>query len=179
MKNIRILLVVVMCCFSVVCSAQEPTENTATLYIVRTSSLGAAVNFKFFMDDQYLGKFNYGKYFKLEVPDGEHIIWAKAENRSFVKATLEAGQTYIINAEPQMGALKASVNLKAINDPTEKEMSRIIKYIEKKKLLVYDNARREAEQKDYAGLIEKGMQYYDEKVAGAPDLEILHKATTL
>ncbi|MBR8537580.1 hypothetical protein KDU71_18570 [Carboxylicivirga sediminis] len=179
MKNVKLLIVVLISFISVVCSAQEQISATSTLYIVRTSSLGAAMNFKFFMDDQYLGKFNYGKYFKLEVPAGEHVIWAKAENRSYVKATLEAGQTYVINAEPKMGAMKASVALKAINEPTEKEMERIIKYINKKKLLIYDKDKREAEQKDYAGLIEKGMQHYNEKVSGAPDLEILHKATTL
>ncbi len=43
---------------------------------------------------------NFGKYFKLEVEPGEHIIWARAENRSFVHANLQAGETYLIDARP-------------------------------------------------------------------------------
>ena len=64
MKSLKVLFAVVILFASVMCKAQS--AETATLYIVRTSSLGFAINFKYFIDDQYVGKSNYGKYFKLE-----------------------------------------------------------------------------------------------------------------
>ncbi|GEM_PF-5278111 len=163
---------VIICCLSTLLSTAQ-TNDKATLYIVRTSSLGAAINFKYFIDDQYVGKFKYGKYLKLDVEPGEHVIWAKAENRSYVQANFEGGKTYLINAIPKMGALKASVDLKAVNNPTEKEMGRINKYLQKKKLMTYDEDKRMLEQKDYADMIVKGMAKYEEDIKGSPELEIL------
>ena len=171
MKNLKLLLFAVLCFCSNLSIAQS---NKATLYIVRTSGLGAAVNFKYFIGDQFIGKTNFGKYFKLDLDEGEYLIWAKSENRSFVKANLKAGNTYVLNALPQMGAFKAGVYLKAINNPTEKELIKIKKYIAKKKLLVYDEKKKMLEQKDYASLIEKGLKLYNEKVVNSPDLETLN-----
>lgn len=171
MKNIKLLSIVAILFTSAFCKAQ--CEDKATLLIVRTSSLGAAINFKYFIDDQFVGKMNFGKYFKLEVQPGEHLIWAKSENRSFVQANLQAGKTYVLNAMPQMGAFKAGVYLKAVNHPDEKEMGKIQKYILKKKLIVYDETKRKLEQQDYAGFIEKSLDYYKKKVKGYDNPEIL------
>ena len=168
MKQIkRMALGILFCCATLYCAAQS--VNKATLYIVRTSGLGPAVNFKYFIDDQFVGKMNFGKYFKLEVEPGEHIIWAKAENRSFVHATLLAGETYLIDARPQMGALKAGVILEAVNSPTEKEMAKIKKSILKGKLIEYDENKKKLEQQDFAGFIEKSLSYYNEKVKDSED----------
>ena len=177
MKNLKLTIVSIFLLIALVMNAQ--TNEKATLYIVRTSGLGAAVNFKYFIDDQYVGKCNFGKYFKLEVDTGKHLIWAKAENRSFVEANLEAGKTYVINAVPQMGALKAGVYLKAENNPDEKDMEKIKKYIEKKKLIVYDEKKKKLEQQDYEGFIEKSMTFYNEKVKGQPDVAKLTEAIEL
>jgi len=177
MRNLKVLSVVAILFVSVFCRAQS--DDKATLIIVRTSSLGAAMNFKYFIDDQFVGKMNYGKYFKLEVEPGEHLIWAKAENRSFVQANLEAGKTYILNAIPQMGGFKAGVHLKAVNHPDEKEMAKIQKYISKKKLIAYDETKKKLEQQDYAGFIEKSLNYYEEKVKGSKNSEMLNEPVVI
>jgi len=172
MKTRKIITLILFSLSVTLCMAQA--NNKATVYIVRTSGLGAAINFKYFIGDQYVGKINHGKYFKLELEPGEYVIWAKAENKDYLKATLESGQSYVIDAKPQMGAFKASVRLEAVNNPTEKELNKINKCIAKNKLIQYDEKKRELEQLDYADIIEKGLRIYKEEVEGSPDLEILN-----
>nr|WP_321412704.1 DUF2846 domain-containing protein [uncultured Carboxylicivirga sp.] len=166
------VLITILLALSLTLSFGQSSDK-ATVYIIRTSGLGAAVNFKYFVGDQFIGKTNYGKYFKLELDPGEYVIWAKAENRDYVHATVEAGKTYLIDAVPQMGAFKAGVNLKALNNPTEKEWKIINKYFEKRKLLEYDEEKRALEQRDYADIIIKGLDHYNNKVVMARDLQRL------
>lgn len=143
-------------------NTEDPTK--ATLYIVRTSGLGAAINFKYFINDQFVGKCNYGKYLKLEVEPGEHLIWAKAENRSFIEANLEAGKVYVLNALPKMGAFKAGVRLQPIDTQNERELKIVKKYIVKKKLLTVMEYQQEMEQVKWASLIDKSVAHYHENL---------------
>ncbi|MEL6989776.1 MAG: DUF2846 domain-containing protein [Bacteroidota bacterium] len=150
-------------------------DDKATVYIVRTSGAGAVINFKYFINDQYIGKTNHGKYLKLELDPGEHIIWAASENKSFVKANLEAGQTYVINALALAGAFKASVRLIPITEADERALIRCKKYVSKKKLRTFTEEEITKGQIQFANIISKGMERY-EKVLAKGNVAILNQS---
>ena len=116
-------------CLSAVLPAQSvepaPTDK-AVVYFVRASGLGAVVNFHYYNGDQLIGKFNGTKYMRYECEPGEHVFWARSENRSFVEADLMAGNIYLIKVTPLPGGLKAGVALSPI-DPQIDEIPKAIR----------------------------------------------------
>lgn len=115
MKKIFLILTLLVTYLGFGQEIKKPAEGKAIVYFTRHSSLGFLINFKYFDGDKFLGKFNHGKYLIYECEPGKHLFWVKAENYDFVEADLEAGKTYIIDAEPKMGAFKAAVNLSPLD----------------------------------------------------------------
>jgi len=88
----------------------EPApSDKAVVYFVRPSTYGWAINFTFFDSTQVIGRFNGGKFLRYECEPGDHIFWARSENKDFVSANLDPGKIYLIEAIPVMGVVKASV----------------------------------------------------------------------
>lgn len=140
---------------------KTPSEGKALVYFVRPSGLGALINFKYFDGEKYLGKFSAGKYLAYECDPGSHLFWAKSENMDFVEAELEAGKVYIIQAEPMMGAIKASVQLIPLNKSDkryEKRKKHIIKALSKDDAFVYNPEQDSPDE--YADLIKKGNEKF-------------------
>ncbi len=139
------------------------SEDKATIYILRTAPLGAAINFRYFVDSTYVGKCNYGKYFKIYLKPGKHLIWAKAENRSFLEVDVEAGKTYAVNAIPKMGAFKTSVNLEELNtDFNERQLKRFKKYFAKRaKFITFTDEDLEKGQIKFAENVTTGLEKYN------------------
>lgn len=138
MKN-QLLILIAILIFplgsSLAQGLESPAEGKAVVYIVRPAKLGGLVNFRFFHNDKYIGKFNAVKYMRYECDPGEHLFWAKSENRDFMTAELEAGKIYLVEAIPQMGGLKAGVKLAPVDlnaSPKEKTLEKIDKLIGKK-----------------------------------------------
>lgn len=163
------LLIVFLIGFALSISAQEK----ATVYVARVGMVGSAINFKYFLGDQYLGKFKSNKYLKLQLDPGEHLIWAQSENKFFVNAKVEAGKTYVLQAVPQMGGLKARVILKPIVEGDDKKM---IKQLEKIKKLIassdpqqFDSAELEEDREEMAEKIAKALDKYENEVKGTED----------
>ena len=92
--------------------------NKAIIYFVRTSSVGSAINFRYFDGEQYIGKFKGKGYFYYECDPGNHLFWASSENSDFIEAELQVGKTYVIIADPRMGGIKARVALSIMNFPS-------------------------------------------------------------
>ncbi|MGC4103715.1 hypothetical protein [Ferruginibacter sp.] len=100
---------------------------------------------------------------RYECTPGRHLFWGRSENRDFIEADLEAGKIYFIEAVPQMGALKASLNLKAINpDADAKAMKRILKVIRKKKDKSSSEEDQASETEDLGEVIKRGLERYQE-----------------
>ncbi|UZT95905.1 hypothetical protein ODZ84_11670 [Chryseobacterium fluminis] len=95
----------------------KPSEGKSLVYILKTGA-GMLINFRVYDKDLFLGPISSGKYLVYECEPGEHVFWAGAENRDYVEANLEPNSVYVINAEGQMGAFVAGVNLKPLK-PTE------------------------------------------------------------
>ena len=176
------LIIFVLIFFQITVSAQT-TEATndekAIVYIVRTSAIGKAINFKYFVDDKFVGKCKQGKYLILEIEPGEHLIWAKSENISFIEANLEAGNTYVINAEAKMGGLKARVNLAAIDNQDEDQLNKVKKYLSKKKLIEFDADELHDGQNEYSDLITDSLKKYEEEWKGKKEMDNLSEPTDM
>ena len=83
-----------------------PTDK-AVVYFVRASSLGALINFTYFDSSKVIGRFSGPKFLRYECEPGEHLFWARSENRDYIKGNLEAGKIYVIDVIPQMGSSKS------------------------------------------------------------------------
>lgn len=110
-----------------------PAKGKAVVYFARTSGLGTLINFNFFDKDKFIGKFHGTGYLRYECDPGEHLFWARAENRDFITAELEADKIYIVEAEPRMGIATCRVELKPV-DPKkdDKKIAKIEKLVTKK-----------------------------------------------
>lgn len=158
----------------------EINSDKATVFIVRSSAIGALINYKYFIDDTYLGKCNYGKYLKLELDPGEYLIWVKAENRSFVEAKLEASKTYYVNAVARMGIIKSAVKLVAVNNQSTKDLIKIKKSFTKSKIYEFDGVYKNDEEKQkIADLIRNSLQDYESKLKYKKDIGVLDQHVSL
>jgi len=158
----------------------EINSDKATVFIVRSSGMGGVINYKYFIDDTYLGKCNYGYYLKLELDPGEYLLWVKAENRSFVKATVEAGKIYYVNAEARMGVVKSAVKLVAINNESTKDLIKIKKSFLKSELYTFDGVYKDGEeQQKIAELISNTLREYEDKLQFKKDIDVLDQPVSL
>jgi len=177
MKRFAFLLVLI---FTVLSGyAQDlkvPAEGKAVVYFVRTSGMGALINFKYFDGEKYLGKFNYGKYMVYECDPGVHLFWSKSENIDYLEADLEAGKVYVVNAEPQMGAFKAAVQLKTLDKNHkryEKHKKRVLESIAEDKLYVLSDEDRADAEEDLADLVKRAMEKYKTNKEKGKEIEKL------
>ncbi|HEX6914911.1 MAG TPA: hypothetical protein VF145_06700 [Chitinophagaceae bacterium] len=146
------------------CFSQEitpPPAGKAVVYFARVSQLGFAINFSYFDSTQLIAKFNGSGYFRYECEPGQHVFWARSENRSFVEANLDSGKIYFIEAVPTMGGLKAAVDLTPINPATaEKRMAKILKLIGKQAAEDLPADDLAAEAKRMEDVVKRGWEKY-------------------
>lgn len=159
---------------------KKPAEGKAMVYFVRSEQMGFLINFKYFDNEKYLGKFNYGKYLAYECEPGKHLFWSKSENIDFLEADLEAGKVYIVDSEPRMGAFKAGVSLvpfenNPVNFKTEK------KYIKKKEKILKSISDQTAYvatpedlSEDVVDLVKKAMEKYAKNKSDATEMKQLN-----
>ena len=89
----------------------EERADKAIVYVVRPTSVGAAVKSFFFVDDEVVGINRGSSYFFTYVDPGKHVFWSKAENVSALEMEVEAGKTYYLWQKARMGGMKARVKL--------------------------------------------------------------------
>lgn len=163
---------------------KTPPEGKALVYFTRVSAMGFLINFKYFDNEKYLGKFSHGNYLVYECEPGKHLFWAKSENISYIEAELEAGKVYIIDFEAQMGAIKTGVKLVPFdNNPSsyknikkyEKKKKNILKSIsDAKEYIISDDDLKEAE-KDLQDLVKRSMEKYNKRKSDGELFSILPK----
>jgi hypothetical protein len=153
-----------------------PSEGKTVVYFARVSGLGFAINFSYFDSSKFIGKFNGSNYLRYECEPGEHLFWARSENKDFITADLEAGKIYFIEAVPQMGFIKAGVQLAPVN-PKEhgKRVEKIEKLINKKASESFSESDLEKDGKDLQDVIEKALEKYKEDLAKGKKIDRLAK----
>ena len=153
------LAIIILFFAPIFCTAQEiapAPADKSVVYFVRANSTGALINFTYFDSTKVIGKFNGPKYMRYECEPGEHLFWARSENRDFIMANLEAGKIYIVDVVPMMGAIKAGVMLVPVNSPDYK-LKRIKKLLAKKPPETFHEKELEAHQFVMKDVMERGM----------------------
>ena len=146
MKSKILLLLLIFTIQSTLIEAQEfqaPTEGKTVVYFLRTSNLGAAINFKYFVDEEYLGKFAGKNYVRHELEPGKHLLWTKSENLDFMEADLKANAIYLVHVKPKMGGLKAAVRIEVLDTSDAKLLEKVKKMISKKKPVKFNMKKAE------------------------------------
>ncbi len=148
-----------------------PTEGKAVIYFLRTKSLGALMNFRFFEKNNYLGKFNGKNYIRYECDPGEHMFWVKAENIDFVKTNLTAGNIYLVENNAVMGGFSAGVKFRIVDYSNEKQMKRINKLLAKKEAKTFSKEQLLEDEKKMSEIIQKGMLKIQGKIKEGKDIK--------
>ncbi len=163
---------------SFLCNAQgvQPAPpGKAVIYFVRPSMLGFAINFSFFDSTNMIDKFNATGYIRYECEPGNHLFWAKAENKDFIEAEVDSGKIYFVEAVPQMGAITYGVRLIPVYPNDEKRMARLIKFINKQPAVsVVDQAPAKVPQ-EWSDVITKGMDKFKKDKSSGKDIPRLEK----
>ncbi|MCA0133723.1 DUF2846 domain-containing protein [Winogradskyella alexanderae] len=158
-------------------NAQEtiipPSEGKAVIYFLRTTSLGALMNFRFFDEGNFIGKFNDRNYLRYQCDPGERVFWVKAENIDVLKTNLEVDKIYLVEANAVMGAMSAGVKFKLVNFDNEKQMKRINKLLETKKAVEFTQEELETEQEKSKLVIQHGMKTVSKKLKKGKRLKII------
>ena len=102
----------------------EPGADTALVYVIRPSTMGAAVKTWSFFDEELIGVTRGRGYTFAHVPPGERLIWSKAENTFALSVDVEAGKTYYFKQQILPGLGKARVKLVPINESVAAKMLR-------------------------------------------------------
>lgn len=164
MKHLLIGLILFSILISPSVQAQdsEPvvSSNRSVIYFVRANSMGSLVNFTYFDGEKAIGKFNGRKYLKYECEPGQHLFWARSENRSFVEANLEGGKAYMIEVLPRMGGLKATVKLVPV-DVKSHNMKKIKKLFSKRSAITFTQQELLELQEEMNEVIIRGMERYN------------------
>lgn len=177
MKKILLFVLAIGICSQLFSQETEiKTDELATVYFVRANAMGGLINFTYFDGEQVIGRFNGPKYMVYKCKPGEHLFWARSENKSFVEANLEAGKTYLIDVVPKMGGLKASVKLVPV-DVNDYKMKRIQKIVTKKDSEMFTEEELASLQEEMTEIIARGMEKY--KDFKEKDKEILQLSPTM
>lgn len=142
--------------------APAPADK-AVVYFVRTSGLGFAINFSYLDSATLIAKGNGTGYVRYECEPGNHLFWARSENRDFVEAEVEAGKIYFLEAVPTMGAIRAAVQLRPVDPSKEDVMKRIFKLMDKKKPGNPTPEELKKESEEMQDVILKGLEKYKEE----------------
>ena len=101
-------------------TADIPADK-ALIYVVRPTMIGHTAYTKLAVDGHWIGV-NRGKnYFFFTLEPGEHYFCSKAENRSALALTVEAGKTYYLQQKILMGFLSARNHLAVLDEEEGKE----------------------------------------------------------
>ena len=166
--------------YSAVVSAQNDSipEDKAVVYFTRANGLGALINFTYFDGEQAIGRFNGPKYMRYECEPGQHLFWARSENKSFVEADLEAGKSYVIDVIPRMGGLKAAVLLVPVDKSTYR-LKRIQKLVTRRDSETFEADELEALQTEMTDIIRRGMERYAKLKEKGKAIPVLYPEMTI
>ncbi|WP_156340084.1 hypothetical protein [Nonlabens sp. YIK11] len=157
----KIICTSLIALFSLISIAQitEAPADKSVVYFVRSSGMGALINFTYFDMEEVIAQHNGTGYVRYECEPGEHLFWARSENKVYLKADLKPGKTYVVQVQPTLGMVKSGVQFKPLD--VDSKFKRIVKIMNKKE----PYTRTEEEQNEIASkmvnVIERGMEKYN------------------
>ena len=178
MKKIRSLLcVLIVFCISSPLFSQgftPPADSNAVVYFVRVSGYGGSTSFEYFHNEKFIGIFKGKNYMRYECPEGENLLWASSEDKEFLNCNFEAGKTYLVLVNIQMGAWKARIGLEPLTVENE-DFERAKELVFDKKPVVTSESKIESTQKklDDRGFIEEILERYENEWKDASNTKII------
>lgn len=174
MKLIQVTLLILFC--SIFAHAQEftpPAKGKSVIYFVRMQAGALSMaDFYFFDTDKLIGYFHGAKFIRYECEPGEHMFWARSENRDFITANLMKDKVYLIEAVPILGAMKDGVQLAFFDMDDSVLRDRLKKILAKGPVTITDEKLKKKTE-ELKEPIAKGLaKYKEEKAAGKKMLRI-------
>ena len=112
----------------------------AVVNFIRPSLFGGAIKFGVWDGETVIGVLTPQTCIQYKASPGEHTFLIRAENWGSIAATVEAGKTYTVLAEPRMGIMKANVHMTVIR-PGDK---RLKQWMAEAKYVAFNPKKREA-----------------------------------
>lgn len=141
-----------------------PEKGKSVIYFLRTTALGAFMNFRYFDNDKYLGRFNGTNYLRYECNPGEKIFWIKAENIDVLEANLEADKVYLVETNATVGAFSAAAKFKLVNYSKKGQVKRINNLLEKKEGKTFSEELLKTQLGKMKSAFTKGMKKVQKKI---------------
>lgn len=141
-----------------------PEEGKSVIYFMRTTSLGALMNVRYFNKSEYLGKFKGVNYLRYECDPGENIFWIKAENIDVLEANLEPNKIYIVETNAVMGAFSAGVKFNLVDFGKKKQIKRINRLFGKKSSKTFSEEELKKGKEKMISVVQKGMKKVLKKI---------------
>ncbi len=166
MKKLLLFTVLTLFCFNAIAQQKitPPSEGKAVIYFLRTKSLGAMMNFRFFDKDNFIGKIHGKNYIRYECNSGEGMFWVKSENIDFIETNLDANKIYLVEVNAVMGAFSAGVKFRLVDYSDDKQMRRIYKLLNEKEEKVFTEEELQDKQKEMINIIESGLLKVQKKI---------------
>lgn len=166
----RVVLFVTVLLLTFRLEAQEfkkPSLGKSMVYFVRYSGTGLFINFKYFDEDMYLGKFNGMNYMTYECEPGKHVFWASGDNRQFVEADLLSDKVYVVEVIPTIGTMKAGLKLFPLQKENKESLANVAELLNKKepRLILNSESEYDMEEK-LTNSIRKGLEEYNRRKNG-------------
>ena len=99
----------------------QPQQGLATLVFARHTTYGAAINFVAVDQNRRFVAAVRGKAHAItQLPPGQYTFYLIAETTDPIKATLEAGRTYVIETRVRPGFWKAQATAEAVRRNTSR-----------------------------------------------------------
>jgi len=115
---------------------KPPTIGKAVIYFVRPYDNVVRQKLQIFDNDKLIGELkSFDNYVRIEFEPGKHLIWSAGENKQFIEAELQAGETYIIKSILSVGGFSPTIWLTPV-EYTNKELFEQTKAIILKKALI-------------------------------------------
>lgn len=138
---------------------KKPSESKASVYFVRTSRMGYAINFKYFDKDKFIGIFNNKGYIRYDCDPGEHILWmfpgGGGGKADYIIGLLEEGKTYVVEVQ-------AKGKLNPVSPDEEIDiLENTIKVVSKKDEVTMSEEDMAKRNIDYAEFIEKELSKFE------------------
>ena len=155
-KQLLLSLAFMMSFFAFCQEFKKPSEGKALVYFVRYQGAIAALDFKYFDGDKYLGRAAMINYFAYECEPGEHVFWVATENREYIKGNLKPNCVYIIEVRPYLRTVMAGTKLYQIDPTNERAMKKV------RAALAGKESQLKGTDEDQSSSIKKGMARYEE-----------------
>ena len=138
----------------------ELSSGKARVYFMRPSGLGFAIHFQIWDRYRLIGLSQAKSYFAYECAPGKHLFIGRAENKRAVEADLEAGKSYYIITQVNIGAWKARMTFIPVTRGSEfwdkvEQYKKELNFVEPEEKVIaeWESKRKAATQKEITEII--------------------------